>query len=155
MRRTCPKLDRFKPLPTWPRAALAVRTCCSTSAGVSVGGPGVIEYPSGLGNGLCGGEHVTAVAWGLKAFVPMMIEQERRAPWVNVASAAAAVQWPEAWARIQRHQAFSRWAISENPGAGFCADAGAKVGVTCSCPGVFPVTGHSRVGRNRSGYGVR
>lgn len=112
------------------------------NAGVSVGGPVWMNTQADWEWVV--GVNMYGVAWGLKAFVPMMIEQGEGHV-VNVASAAGWVNGPSM--AVYNATKHSVVAISETLALDL-RDAGAKVGVTVLCPAFFP-TGIHESARNR------
>lgn len=112
------------------------------NAGVSVGGPvwqnTVADWEWVMGVNLYG------VAWGVKVFTPMLIEQGE-GHIVNTASAAGWLNGPSmAIYNVTKHSVV---ALSETLALDL-RDAGANVGVTCLCPAFFPTAIHESA-RNR------
>lgn len=113
------------------------------NAGVSVGGPVWMNTQADWEWVV--GVNVYGVAWGLKAFTPMMIEQGE-GHIVNVASAAGWINGPSM--SIYNATKHSVVAISETLALDL-RDVGAdNIGVTVLCPAFFP-TGIHDSARNR------
>lgn len=113
------------------------------NAGVSVGGPVWMNTQADWEWVV--GVNMYGVAWGLKAFIPMMIEQGEGHV-VNVASAAGWVNGPSM--AVYNATKHSVVAISETLALDLRDVGASSVGVTVLCPAFFP-TGIHDSARNR------
>lgn len=142
MRLDVSKLEQMEAFAALAKSRFGGAHLLFNNAGVSVGGPVWMNTQADWEWVV--GVNMYGVAWGLKAFTPMMIEQGE-GHIVNVASAAGWVNGPSmAVYNATKHAVV---AISETLALDL-RDVGAKVGVTVLCPAFFP-TGIHDSARNR------
>lgn len=142
MRLDVSKLEQVEAFAALAKSRFGGAHLLFNNAGVSVGGPVWMNTQADWEWVV--GVNMYGVAWGLKAFTPMMIEQGE-GHIVNVASAAGWVNGPSM--AVYNATKHSVVAISETLALDL-RDVGAKVGVTVLCPAFFP-TGIHDSARNR------
>ncbi|WOD12412.1 SDR family NAD(P)-dependent oxidoreductase [Pseudomonas sp. NyZ704] len=142
MRLDVSKLDQVEAFAALAKSRFGGAHLLFNNAGVSVGGPVWMNTQADWEWVV--GVNMYGVAWGLKAFTPMMIEQGE-GHIVNVASAAGWVNGPSM--AVYNATKHSVVAMSETLALDL-RDVGAKVGVTVLCPAFFP-TGIHDSARNR------
>lgn len=142
MRLDVSKLEQVEAFAALAKSRFGGAHLLFNNAGVSVGGPVWMNTQADWEWVV--GVNMYGVAWGLKAFTPMMIEQGE-GHIVNVASAAGWINGPSM--AVYNATKHSVVAISETLALDL-RDVGAKVGVTVLCPAFFP-TGIHDSARNR------
>lgn len=142
MRLDVSKLEQMQAFADLAKSRFGAAHVIFNNAGVSVGGPAWENTPHDWEWVM--GVNLYGVAWGVKVFTPMLIEQNE-GHIVNTASAAGWLNGPNmAIYNVTKHSVV---ALSETLALDL-RDINANVGVTCLCPAFFPTAIHESA-RNR------